>query len=224
MPCGTSFPCWEVPSLFTTGEQKAAMANTRRPDITGVILVGGQSSRMGRDKAFLEIAGTTIFERILTVFRDCFAHVSLVGNRGERFAHLGLRVLPDIYPGSALGGIYTGLFHSSTPYVFVSSCDIVFPSPEVIRKLCSLRQGADVVVVRKPEGYEPLFALYAKTCLGPMRELLESGDCCAYGYYPRVRTRFVPHTDLSPLDPDGTALLNINTPEEFAAIGGVPWR
>lgn len=200
------------------------MTGNREQEITGVILVGGQSSRMGRDKAFLELDGTTIFERIHAVFRDCFDQIRLVGNRGERFAHLGLQVLPDIYPGSALGGIYTGLVHARTPYVFVSSCDIVFPNPKVISKLCSLRQGADVVVVRKPEGYEPLFALYAKTCLGPMREQLESGDCCAYGYYPQVRTVSVPHADLSRLDTDGRAFLNINTPEEFTAIGGVPWR
>lgn len=200
------------------------MIENREQDITGVILVGGQSSRMGRDKAFLELDGTTIFERIHAVFRDCFDQVSLVGNRGERFAHLGLQVLPDIYPGSALGGIYTGLVHACTPYVFVSSCDIAFPDPAIIRSICSRRQGADVVVVRKPEGYEPLIALYAKTCLGPMREQLDRGDCCAYGYYPQVRTNYVPYEEMSRLDPDGRAFLNINTPEEFAAIGGVPWR
>jgi len=200
------------------------MTEKKESDITGLILVGGRSSRMGRDKAFLELAGKPIFQRILEVFQECFAEVCLAGNRGERFAHLGLRLLEDIFPGSALGGIYSGLYHATTPYVFVSSCDIAFPSPQVIRNLCSRRQGADAVVVRKPEGCEPLFALYSKQCLGPMKKHLESGDCCAYGYYPQVRVRYVPEKDLAQLDPEGRAFLNINTPEEFAAIGGTPWK
>ena len=80
------------------------MNQSRLHDITGVILVGGKSSRMGQDKAFLEIAGRPLFERVLEVFRECFDRIVLVGDRVERFAGYGLPVLPDIYPGSALGG------------------------------------------------------------------------------------------------------------------------
>ncbi|GFE59876.1 molybdenum cofactor guanylyltransferase [Geobacter sp. AOG2] len=192
------------------------------PDITGVILVGGKSSRMGRDKAFLKVAGRTLFERIREVFAKSFGQVLLVGNREERFAGCRLPVLPDIYPGSALGGIYTGLHGATTEYIFVSSCDLPFPNREVIRYLCSQREGFDVVVLRTDDGYEPLFALYSKNCLGPIRELLESGECCAYGYYSQVRVRYVAYRELAPFDRDGTAFLNVNTPEEFAKIGGEP--
>lgn len=199
------------------------MTGKMEDEVTGVILVGGKSRRMGKDKAFLQLGGRSMFERILEAFRACFSTVALVGNRGERFAHLGLGVLPDIYPGSALGGIYTGLFHAATPYVFVSSCDIAFPNPDVIRTLCSHRHGADAVVVQRAQGCEPLFALYSKQCLEPIRRLLDSGDCCAYHYFPQVRVRYVPFEDLAPLDPEGRAFLNINTPEQFAAIGGELW-
>jgi molybdenum cofactor guanylyltransferase len=193
-------------------------------DITGLILVGGKSSRMGRDKALLPVAGKPILERLLEVFQGIFPGVILAGNQGERFARYGLPFFPDIYPGSALGGIYTGLHHAETPYLFVSSCDIPFPNPEVIRNLCCRRKGADVVVVRTPNGCEPLFALYSRQCLGPIRDLLESGDCCAYGYYPKVRVRYVPYKEIARLDRDGRALVNVNTPEEFQQIGGVPWK
>ena len=83
------------------------MPESLEHDITGVILVGGKSRRMGRDKAFLEVAGKPLIERVLEVFRNSFTQVILVGNREERFAGYGLPVLPDIYPGSALGGLYT---------------------------------------------------------------------------------------------------------------------
>ncbi len=189
-------------------------------DITGVILVGGKSRRMGRDKAFLEVAGKPLINRLLEVFRESFAQVVLVGNREERFAGYGLPVLPDIYPGSSLGGLYTGLHNAATEYVFVSSCDLPFPSSEVLRYLCSLRDGFDAVVPATARGYEPLFAVYSKTCLGPIRTLLESGDCCAYAYYSQVRVRYVAYEELGRFDRDGRAFLNVNTPEEFAKIGG----
>ncbi len=189
-------------------------------DITGVILVGGKSRRMGRDKTFLEVAGKPLFERILEVFRESFDRIVLVGDREERFAAYGLPVLPDIYPGSSLGGLYTGLFHAATEYVFVSSCDLPFPNVDILRHLCSLKDGFDAVVPSTKYGYEPLFALYAKSCLGPIRELLDSGDFCAYAWYPRVRVRYVPYEELAHLDRDGRAFLNVNTPDEFAGIGG----
>ena len=191
-------------------------------DITGVILVGGKSLRMGRDKAFLEVAGRPVIDRLLTVFRKSFAQVVLVGNREGRFAGYGLPVVPDIYPGSALGGLYTGLHNAATDYVFVASCDLPFPSAAVLRYLCSLRNGFDAVVPATAQGYEPLFAVYAKSCLGPIRALLESGECCAYAYYPQVRVRYVPREELAHLDRDGRAFVNVNTPEEFALIGEKP--
>lgn len=187
-------------------------------DITGVILVGGKSCRMGRDKAFLQIAGKTLFERVLAVFIESFDRILLVGDRAERFAGYGIPVLPDIYPGSALGGLYTALDHAETEYIFVSSCDLPFPNREILLYLCSLRDGFDAVVPNTAHGFEPLFALYARSCLGPMRELLESGNFCAYGYYPKVRVRYVKGEELAALDRDGRSFVNVNTPEEFEKI------
>ena len=189
-------------------------------DITGVVLVGGKSRRMGRDKAFLEVTGKPLFARVLEVFRESFDRTVLVGDREERFASYGLPVLPDIYPGSSLGGLYTGLYHAATEHAFVSSCDLPYPNTEILNHLCSLKDGFDAVVPSTKYGYEPLFALYAKSCLGPIKALLDSGDFCAYAYYPRVRVRYVPYEELAHLDRDGRAFMNVNTPDEFAGIGG----
>ena len=197
----------------------ADMPATLERDITGIILVGGKSRRMGQDKAFLKVGGIPIFERVLAVFRESFERILLVGDREERFSGYGLPVLPDIYPGSSLGGLYTGLYHAETEYVLVSSCDLPFPSAGVIHYLCSLRDGFDAVVPANAHGYEPMFAVYSKRCLGPIKALLESGDCCAYAYYPRINARYVSPGELAHLDPEGKAFLNINTPEEFAKLG-----
>jgi molybdenum cofactor guanylyltransferase len=189
-----------------------------RHDVTGVILVGGKSRRMGRDKAFLQIAGKPLFERVLEVFRESFDLLLLVGDRAERFARFGLPVLPDIYPGSALGGLYTGLRHAETEYIFVASCDLPFPNRDILLSLCSLRGGFDAVVPNTAQGFEPLFAVYAKSCLGPMKGLLESGNMRVYDFYPQVRVRYVQGEELAHLDRDGRSFMNINSPEELEKI------
>ena len=176
---------------------------------------------MGCDKAFLKLGGKTLFERVLELFRESFERLLLVGNDGGRFSPYGLPIVSDIYAGSSLGGIYTGLYNSETEYVFVASCDLPFPNGEVLRYLCDLRDGYDAVVTTTDNGYEPLFALYAKSCLEPIKSLMESGNYCAYAYFPNVKVRYVPYAELSPLDKDGTAFLNVNTPEEFKRIGGI---
>lgn len=175
---------------------------------------------MGQDKAFLDVAGKPLFERVLTVFKKSFAQIVLVGDRAERFSIYGLPVATDIYPGSSLGGLYTGLHHAKTDYVFASSCDLPFPNAEVLEYLCSLKDGFDAVVTRTAYGYEPLFALYSKSCLGPIKIQLESGDYCAYAYYPQIRVRYVAYEKLARLDQDGRAFLNVNTPEELTNAGG----
>lgn len=191
------------------------MQNGVEQKVTGVLLVGGKSRRMGRDKALLEIAGKPMFERVLEAFRENFSRIILVGDRQERFAGCRLPIYGDIYPGSALGGLYTGLVHAETEHVFVAPCDVPFPSVNVIRYLCSLAEGYDVVVPETGEGYEPLFAVYSKTCLPAIKHQLERSNFCVYDFYPKVKTRGVRPEELSGLEGFGSTFLNLNTPDEF---------
>lgn len=189
-------------------------------DVTGVILVGGKSRRMGRDKAFLEIEGRPMVDRVIDLFRSSFERVLLVGDRAERFQTHGLEVVPDIYPGSALGGLYTGLSAAQTGFVFVASCDLAYPDSKLLHYLCGLKEGYDAVVPLTRAGYEPLYAVYGKSCLSPMREQLESGDYCAYAYYPALNIRFVEAPEIEAVASGERAFRNINTPEDLRAVGG----
>jgi molybdopterin-guanine dinucleotide biosynthesis protein len=184
-------------------------------DVTGVILAGGKSRRMGRDKARLPVAGQDLFERVLAVLQGLFPRVLIAGDRPD-LARPGLPAFADRYPGSALGGLYTGLQAAATPYIFVAACDMPHPDPELIRTLCALRQGQDLVVIRTADGLEPLFAVYGKNCLEPMRALLEAGNFRIYDFYDQVRVRYVGEEEL----PAGwrRALSNINTPQDYAAL------
>jgi len=187
-------------------------------DITGVILVGGKSRRMGRDKAFLDMGGRTLFECVLDSFRETFHKIILIGNGAERFTNYGFPIYEDLLSGSALGGIYTGLHYADTDTVFVSSCDLPFPSSRVIRHLCSLTGTSDAVVPRLAHGYEPLFAAYAKSCLGPVRAMLEAGNYCVYDLYHQMNVREVSERDLQAVGGGRDAFLNLNTPEEYETV------
>jgi molybdenum cofactor guanylyltransferase len=188
-------------------------------DVTGVILVGGKSRRMGRDKAFLPWHGAPLFETVLSVFRKNFSDTLLVGGEAERFTGYDVRFVADIHPGSALGGLYTGLFHATTRHVFVACCDMPFPSPALLQHLCSLKDGYDCVVPETTETLEPLFAVYAKTALAAMLKLLQAGNLRVYDLYPLLRTRYVGADEIAPFLNGGKSLLNVNTPEEFALLG-----
>ncbi|HEY5975248.1 MAG TPA: bifunctional molybdenum cofactor guanylyltransferase MobA/molybdopterin-guanine dinucleotide biosynthesis adaptor protein MobB [Geobacteraceae bacterium] len=190
--------------------------------ITGVILVGGKSSRMGQDKAFVEVAGQPLFDRVLAAFREVFTEIVLVGDRADRFAHTGLPVYPDRYPGSALGGLYSGLHYAKTPYVFVCACDVPYPSVPLIRLILAANQGHDVVVPKSHAGLEPLFALYGKNCLEQMRQLLEAGNFRVYDFYPAVNTRYLEPEEFDHLPDAQRSFLNLNTPAELAAVAAVP--
>lgn len=182
-------------------------------DITGVILAGGKSSRMGRDKAMLRLDGATLFERIMAVMQSLFARVIIAGERPD-LASSKVPCYPDLYPGSALGGLYTGLLKAKNDMIFVCACDMPFPDGVCARAILSQKQGHDVVVPRAGNNYyEPLFGVYRKTCLPYMLDMLECGEYRIYDFYPRVRASYVGVEQLPP----GweKALLNVNTPEEY---------
>jgi len=170
---------------------------------------------MGVDKAFLEIDGVPLFERVLEAFRKIFSRTVLVGGGSDRFDRYGLPCYDDIFPGSALGGLYTGLMHAETPYVFAAPCDLPFPSGAVIRHLVSLREGFDAVVPVGATGLEPLFAVYARSCREPMRRLLERGNCRIYDIYAGLQVNFVEMGTLAQIEGGDRTFINLNTPEEY---------
>ena len=184
-------------------------------DVTGVILAGGKSTRMGKDKAMLRVNGVTLFDRVLHVMEELFTHVLIAGNRPD-LCKPELPCYPDLYPGSALGGLYTGLYRSSKDMIFVIPCDMPYADANIARIILSQRKGYDVVVPKTPNGLEPLFALYHKSCMPFMKHMLEKQEFRIYDFYPHARVRYLSIQEL----PSNwqQLLLNVNTPEELERI------
>lgn len=174
---------------------------------------------MGRDKAFLPFGGRTLVEAVAARLRDAGADVLVVAHEArevEAFEALGLRTVPDALPERrSLVGIYTGLLHAAGP-AFVCGCDMPFLSPPLIRHMEGLAAAADVVMPRLAD-YEPLHAVYTAACLEPIRAVLAAGGRNA-DVLSAVHARILDEPEVRRFDPDLRSFVNVNTPEEYAAL------
>lgn len=194
------------------------------PDATtaGVILAGGRASRMGgRDKAFAAIDGEPIAVRTVRLFQGLFSQVIVATNRPERFAHLGVETVADRHPGCGpLAGIHSAMLASRRPWIFVAACDMPGLDAGVIRWLLARPRHGDAVVPRWEDDVEPLHALYAVHTLPTVEHCLAEGRWALREFLPQVRVDYVDEDDLRALGGAARSLLNVNTPEELAAVGG----
>jgi len=189
---------------------------------TGIILSGGKNLRMGQNKAFLEVQGERIIDRIRRIFTDLFQEVLLVTNSPRDYLDLNLRIVTDLYrEKGALGGIFTGLFHASFSHAFVTACDMPFLNKELISHLVRLSPGYDIVIPRTDDGLQPLHAVYSQRCLPFMEDLLRRGNLKILDFFHRVKKREVLTGEIIPLDPRLSSFLNLNSPEDLARIQSV---
>jgi len=184
-------------------------------EASGVILSGGESSRMGVNKAFIEIQGKRIIDSIVKLLSILFPEVIIVTNTPLDYACINARIVTDIFPQKgSLGGIYTGLFYSSHPHSLVVACDMPFLRREVIEYITGKIGSNDVVIPHLSDGYHPLHAVYSRRCLPFMERLIEKDDLRIVNFFKKVRVKEVSGKDLSRVDPDFSSFININTPED----------
>ena len=188
--------------------------------ITGVILAGGASSRMGRNKALLRLGDATLIEGAYRVLAALFHEVIIVTNTPAEYAFLPCRAVPDVYPGAgSIAGLHAALVHSPTERIFVVGCDMPSLKPELIRHLCAVEGEWDAVVPVNRDGYpEPPHALYSRTFISVVQKALESGDKSIVKLFDRVRTRRVAWEELGEIEGATASFCNVNTPEEYGKI------
>ncbi len=185
--------------------------------ITIAIQAGGRSSRMGRDKALIPLAGRPLIEHLLERVEGLAGEVLITTNRPEEYAYLGVRLAEDEHPGAgALEGLRTALHAARGEHVLVLACDMPFISRPLVEHLLHIALGYDVVVPRRGADYEPLHAVYAREpCLAAVEQALRRGHRRVISFFPRVRVREVGQKTLERLDPEGLSFFNVNTSEEL---------
>jgi molybdopterin-guanine dinucleotide biosynthesis protein A len=188
--------------------------------LTLVIQAGGESRRMGADKALLHFLGQPLILRPLNRLASMADEVLVTSNYPEGYRSLGLTPIPDLLPGlGALGGLYTAFSAASHPCVAVVACDMPFASLELFAFELSVLQssGAEAVIPRSGAGIEPFHAVYHReTCLPHVEAALNRGKRRADAWFSQVEIHYLTPEETHPYDPDGLVFLNINTPEEFA--------
>jgi molybdopterin-guanine dinucleotide biosynthesis protein A len=183
-----------------------------------VIQAGGKSTRMGgAPKALAEVGGRTVIERVVAALAPVLDDLLIVTNTPERYAFLGLPMVPDVFPDhGSLGGIYSGLLAATRPTAFTVACDMPFLHPEVVRLVVDRAAEADVVIPRVGSQLETMHAAYGKACLPHMEERLRAGQLRIVGFFPRVRVLEVPEAAVAPIRSPEIAFMNVNTPDELA--------
>lgn len=186
--------------------------------LSGAILVGGRSRRMGSDKALLRINGELLVARLEKTLATFCDEVLLVGGDATRFAGLGLtaRWVPDAEADvGPLGGILGALESARHEACLVVACDMPFVTPELVTAMAA--QGRDYRVLACAAG-EPLLAIYTRACIDPLRAAIAGGELAARRFLARAGAQALPTEVLDFVDPQHRGATNVNVPEDLAAI------
>ena len=187
---------------------------------TVCIQAGGQSSRMGEDKALKTFLGRPLIQRVVERLSPAADELIVTTNHPDDYAFLKLPLISDLKPGrGALGGLYTAIASASNPIVAVVACDMPFASATLLEAATRLmlEEGADVVIAKSDEGFEPLHAVYRReTCLPAIEAAIEADQWKVVAWFPQVKLRVLTSDEIKRYDPSGLAFWNVNTPEEFA--------
>ncbi len=190
--------------------------NLQKPRVCIAILAGGRSSRMGRNKALVELDGKNLIEYVVEVARKAANEILLITNSPKEYAFLNLPMFPDeIKNIGPLGGIYTALKACNTSHCLVIACDLPFLSEELIRFLVENAGDTDVFALDVGRGAEVLCAVYSKACLPAIESLVARGDYKVANLLQAVKSRvirFGPGHSLY----SQHLFYNINTPEDLS--------
>ena len=185
---------------------------------TAIILAGGKSSRMGEDKAFIELGGQTLLDRAIEKMSGFFSEIIVVINRGD-FADPRIKTVKDrIADRGPLGGILAGLEGSSSPYNFVTACDMPFTNTKLMKLLVGIGE-ADVVAPRTERGVQPLCAVYSKNCIPRIEHYILEAGRCPISFFKQIKLKCVSRERVSEVDPEMMSFFNINTPQDLKQAG-----
>lgn len=193
-----------------------------RGDLTGIVLAGGASRRMGRDKASLPLGGGRVIDAVVAALRGGGCEPVLIVGRCDNPATLALPTIPDALPAvGPLGGLAAGLRAAPTEYAFCSACDLPLLRPALVRLLAGLARGWDgAVPAFGPRGWQPLCAVYGRSLLPLVEPRLRASaaSLALTDLLRQARIRPVTQREVETVDPDLASFENVNTPEDYRRL------
>ena len=203
-------------------EQQRGQSETVATPIpfTGYVLAGGKSTRMGRDKALLEIGGKPLIRSAVNLLKTLTDQVVILGPE-EHYDFLGVPVFPDLVPSRGpLSAIYTGLERSGTAVNLFLACDMPLMEGAFLKLLVERAPLADAVLLRLDDGsLEPLCAVYNRSCLPTVQANYENRRFKLSDLFPELRTHYLAETDLHRMGLDRRIFTNLNDPGDLEQLG-----
>ena len=216
-------------------------AHKKRLPVTGVILAGGKSRRMGENKALMRLGDDSLIGHVIRCLHDVTDELLLVTNSPTEYAHLDVPMHGDILPDAgALGGVYTGVTHASHDAILCVACDSPFLEPKLLSYLVTVLGEYDAVIpytyssrqtpfcrnkdigVTNPSygddtqiTLQTLCAAYSKRCLSIIELMLRESELRVHALQERAHIKRVSPKVWREFDPEGMSFFNINTPEDF---------
>ncbi len=185
--------------------------------VTSIVLTGGKSSRLGKDKALEGIGGKSLIQLVVQRLTLISNQILIVGSsyQFDFPVNCSLEYREDLHPGKGpLGGIYTGLVVSKSFYNLVVACDMPFLNVELLRYIIKLSPGFDAVIPRVGR-IQPLHAVYCKSCLDDMRKCLENNQLKIAYFLNTINVKYLEQSECQRFDPALLSFFNINFPADL---------
>jgi molybdopterin-guanine dinucleotide biosynthesis protein A len=189
-------------------------------NITGVILAGGKSSRMGVNKSFLKLGNQTIIEHIVDLMKSIFSEVIIVTNTPDEYKFLNLPLYEDIYKWKGpLAGIHSALTHSQTEKIFVLSCDVPLMSKEMIEHIIEYKTDQSIVFCEAAGYHQPLVGVYSKKILSEIEKFISNNEMSDKSFH-----QFLKIVDAEIIHPEKLSFykdeifFNVNRPEDYEQL------
>lgn len=181
------------------------------------IMAGGKSSRMGRDKAFVELAGAPMIQWVIATVTQCSGTALIISNEPEKCAGFGLPVYPDLIPGMGpLSGLYTAFAVTGSERVMIAPCDSPLISPDAVNLILAYPDGGAEAVIPFVGGREQgMLAVYAKSGVERCAEGISSASIMFNEFRLGLDRALIGEGELRKADPDLRSFLNVNRPEDL---------
>lgn len=187
--------------------------------MTGIILAGGRNTRIGTDKAFLEINGVRLIDRTIAILKGIFEEIIVVTNSPLSYLDQNVTIVTDILENKGpLGGLYTGLFFAFSQRAFVCACDMPFLDGHFIEYMIENCTDYDVVVPYSGDGLQPLHAIYSKKCLPAMLNHLKRDKLKIIDLYKGLKILTLNEGIIDSFNSGRKMFLNINSHADLRQI------
>lgn len=199
---------------------KSKMHITEGTFVVGAVLTGGESRRMGHDKAFVLVDGVAMIDRVLGSVIPATDRVIIIGGDHEKYERVGRPTYPDSVVGlGPLSGLYTAFTVTKADFVFLAACDMPRIHPKSAINMVERGVGkADALIPLINDQEQGLFALYARSAITPFEERIKKGDIQFDEFRESIKKEHVTEEFFTPFDPELATFINVNTPEELDAL------